>query len=153
MLNKSKVSNKFGVLMLMFVMFLSFFATPDFSENVQMPVAPIVQTVKASNTKNIWENFDVTYDGNGKNINVATKQQGGAWNTVITKYKNFITGVSALAAITCVVIFIIKLLQLVGSASNPAERSKLLVGLVWSGIGAACLGAVGVFVGVFYNAI
>lgn len=101
----------------------------------------------------MWKDFDVNYDGKGGKLSVKTQQQGGAWGTLIKKYKNFITGVSAVAAVTFVILFIIKFLNLGTSANNPSERAKAITGIIWTGIAAACTGCVALIVGIFYNAV
>lgn len=76
-----------------------------------------------------------------------------AWNSFLAKYKNFIVGISGVGAVTMILFFIMQLLKLGGTAGNPQERSKVLAGLVWSGVAAAGLGIVSVLVGFFYNAL
>lgn len=76
-----------------------------------------------------------------------------AWNTLLSKYRNLIIGVSAVAAVTMVLIFMINFVRLGASSGNPNARSNALVGLLWSGISAVGLGAVALIVGIFYNAI
>lgn len=82
-----------------------------------------------------------------------SESTGSAWNTIISKYRNFIVGVSGIAAVTMVVVFIIQFLKLGASAGNPNARSAALVGVLWSGIAAAGLGAVSLIVGLFYRSI
>ncbi|MFF2531589.1 hypothetical protein ACFVS2_22015 [Brevibacillus sp. NPDC058079] len=95
------------------------------------------------------DNGGITIDGGG------FKQDSGksSWNQIIEKYRGFIVGISGIAAITMVVIFIIQFLKLGASAGNPQARSQALTGVLWSGIAAAGLGAVSLIVGLFYNAI
>lgn len=76
-----------------------------------------------------------------------------AWTQIIKKYRVFIVGISGIAAITMVVIFIFQFLKLGASAGNPQARSQALTGLLWSGIAAAGLGAVSLIVGLFYRAV
>lgn len=76
-----------------------------------------------------------------------------AWEDFILKYKNFITGIAGIGAVTMVVLFIVQFLKLGASAGNPQARSQALVGVLWTGIAAAGLGAVTLIVGFFYNAI
>lgn len=78
---------------------------------------------------------------------------GNAWTQIIKKYRVFIVGISGIAAITMVVIFIFQFLKLGASAGNPQARSQALTGLLWSGIAAAGLGAVSLIVGLFYRAV
>jgi hypothetical protein len=92
---------------------------------------------------------NMTIDGEfAKNAN-----GGSAWQKIIDKYRGFIVGISGIAAITMVVIFIMQFLKLGASAGNPQARSAALTGVLWSGVAAAGLGAVSLIVGLFYNAI
>lgn len=77
---------------------------------------------------------------------------GSAWTEFIKKYRNFIVGVSGIGAVSMILFFIMNLLKLGASSANPAERSKVLGGLIWSGIAAAGLGSVAIIVGFFYSA-
>lgn len=74
------------------------------------------------------------------------------WNAFISKYKNFIVGVSGIGAVTMLGIFIFMFLKLGASAGNPSARSQALAGILWSGIATAGLGSVAIIVGFFYNA-
>lgn len=47
-----------------------------------------------------------------------------AWKQIITKYRYFIAGISGIAAITMVVIFIFQFIKLGASAGNPQARSQ-----------------------------
>lgn len=76
-----------------------------------------------------------------------------AWEDFIGKYRNFITGIAGIGAVTMVVLFIIQFIKLGASAGNPQARSQALVGVLWTGIAAAGLGAVTIIVGFFYNAV
>lgn len=76
-----------------------------------------------------------------------------AWESFINKYRNFITGIAGIGAVTMVVLFIIQFIKLGASAGNPQARSQALVGVLWTGIAAAGLGAVTIIVGFFYNAV
>jgi hypothetical protein len=82
------------------------------------------------------------------------KQTDGekAWAKFITKYRNFIVGVSGIGAVTMVGVFILNFMKL-GIHSTSNKRSDVLIGLIWSGAAAAGLGAVAFIVGFFYNAI
>lgn len=108
--------------------------------------------VFANSTGGLFEDFDVTYDDNGMNV-TSESDTDGAWGTLIDKYKGFITGVAAVGAVTMVVLFIMQFLKLGASAGNPQARSQALVGVLWTGIAAAGLGAVALITGIFYNAV
>lgn len=78
---------------------------------------------------------------------------GSAWTNFISKYRNFIVGISGIGAVTMILFFIFQLLKLGGSADNPQARQNALSGLVWSGVAAAALGSVTIIVGFFYSAL
>lgn len=104
----------------------------------------------------------VTVDADGKMVidgsdfTTAVGTDGkptSTWNKIIEKYRSFIVGISGIAAITMVVIFIFQFLKLGSSAGNPQARSAALTGVLWSGVAAAGLGSVSLIVGLFYHAI
>lgn len=97
--------------------------------------------------------FDVRIDKNGNVIVDATEDRVGAWSKLLERYKGFITGVSAIGAVTMVVLFILQFIRLGTSAGNSKARAEALVGVLWTGIAAAGLGAVAVITGIFYRAI
>lgn len=110
----------------------------------------------ATDTGPFGDEFDVNVGGTGDDVTVdvtGATESGAAWQNLITKYKGFIIGISAVAAVTMVVLFIMQFLKLGASAGNPNARSQALVGVLWTGIAAALLGAVAVITGIFYNAI
>jgi hypothetical protein len=76
-----------------------------------------------------------------------------AWNDLIKKYRKFIVGVSGIGAVSMIGFFIVQFMKLGASAGNPQARSQALVGVLWTGIAAAGLGAITTIVGFFYNAI
>lgn len=79
------------------------------------------------------------------------KSSGTAWTDFITKYRNFIVGVSGVGMVSMILFFMMNLLKLGATAGNPSERQKVLTGLIWSGVAAAGLGSVTTFVGFFYG--
>lgn len=99
---------------------------------------------------------DVTVDKNGglsiRGGGFTDGGSAGAWNDFIQKYKNFIVGIAGIGAVTMIVLFIFQFLRLGASSGNPQARNQALVGLLWTGVAAAGLGAVTIFVGFFYNA-
>ncbi|WCF11725.1 hypothetical protein NDS46_30745 (plasmid) [Paenibacillus thiaminolyticus] len=102
-----------------------------------------IPTISFDKDGNMVVEGDGFSDGKGTN----------AWSRLIEKYRAFIVGISGIGAITMVVIFIFQFLKLGGSAGNPQARTQALIGILWSGIAAAGLGAVTLIVGLFYNSI
>lgn len=101
----------------------------------------------------LFDDFDVNM---GKDGNVTVTGQGdanSAWKTVIDKYKNFITGVSAIGAVTMLVLFIVQFMKLGASAGNAQARSNAITGCLWTGLATAGLGAVSLITGIFYGGL
>lgn len=100
----------------------------------------------------------VEVDENGKlkisgNENFSNGGTSSAWNSLFTKYRTFIVGISGIGAISMIVFFVIQFMKLGASAGNPQARSQALAGVLWTGLAAAGLGAVTIVVGFFYNSI
>jgi len=76
-----------------------------------------------------------------------------AWKNLFSKYKNFIVGIAGVATISMLLFFIINFMKLGATAGNPQARSQALGGVLWTGIATACLGAVTIIVGFFYNSV
>ena len=77
--------------------------------------------------------------------------QSQTWTTIFAKYKTFIAGISGIAAITMLVFFILNFMKLGASSGNPQQRQQALMGVLWTGLAAAGLGAVSIFFGFFYS--
>lgn len=74
-----------------------------------------------------------------------------SWNELIGKSKNFVIGISGIVTVAMILFFIILLTKLGATADNPSERSKVVKGLIVSGLAVAGLGSVTTFVGIFYG--
>lgn len=96
-------------------------------------------------------NGQLQIDGGGTGFGNANS--ASAWGTLFTKYRNFIVGISGIGAISMIVFFVVQFMKLGASAGNPSERTKALVGVLWTGLAAAGLGAVVIIVGFFYHSI
>ena len=94
-------------------------------------------------------NGQLTVSGGGMDYTDADD----AWNGFLSKYKNFISGLSGIGAISMIAFFIYNFMKLGAVSTNPGERAKVLQGLIWSGIAAAGLGAVSIIVGFFYGVL
>ena len=81
-------------------------------------------------------------DNEGKN---------GVWNKIFTEYKGVIIGITGIGTLTMVCLFIFNFMKLGQSAGNPQQRSMALTGLLWTGLAAAGLGSVTLFVGFSTN--
>ena len=77
--------------------------------------------------------------------------QANVWNEIFTQYKGLIAGITGLATLTMVVLFIMNFVKLAKAGDNPNERNKAISGLLWTGAGAAGLGAVTIFVSLATN--
>ena len=89
------------------------------------------------------------------NLTLSSNQEDGsmegAWNHFIRQYKNFITGLSGIGALTMLLFFIINFSKLGTHASNPNERQRIIGTLIFTGVSTACLGALSLIVGIFYG--
>lgn len=95
-------------------------------------------------------NGKLSITGNSNFSNGGTES---AWNSLFTKYRTFIVGISGIGAISMIVFFVIQFMKLGASAGNPQARSQALTGVLWTGLAAAGLGAVTIVVGFFYNSV
>lgn len=73
------------------------------------------------------------------------------WNKIYSEYKGIILGISGIALLTFVMMFIVSFMRLAKSAGNPQERKQAQMALLWTGIGAALSGSVFMWVGFAYN--
>ena len=94
------------------------------------------------------ENGKLDVSGGGMEGNSTSTS---VWNNLLNKYKGLIVGFSGVGAISMIAFFIFNFMKLGAVSSNPSERAKVLQGLIWSGLAAAGLGAVGLIVGFFYG--
>jgi len=94
-----------------------------------------------------WGDLTIGDDGN---VNPGQGNES-AFGTIIQKYQKIITFISGLATATMVAVFIFNFTKLGTTSTNPAERQKVITGLIFSGIAAALLGSVTFLVGVFLN--
>lgn len=95
---------------------------------------------------------DVTIENGNVSLNTNTVTSADdAKETIIERYKGFVTFLGGLATITMVAIFIKHFIELGIKASNPMERKQLTSGLVWSGLAAACLGSVTFLFSIVYG--
>lgn len=95
-------------------------------------------------------------DGKGKvdvYVDGEIKSKGTLVTEFIDKYRVVIAGISGIGAISMILFFILGFIRLGATSANPEERSKTIMGLILSGIGAAGLGAVTFITGIFYNAL
>lgn len=101
-------------------------------------------------------NVEVSEDGKlsiSGNDNFTNGGSSSAWNDLFKKYRKFIVGISGIGAISMIAFFIVQFMKLGASAGNPQARSQAVVGVLWTGLSAAGLGAVTIVVGFFYNSI
>jgi hypothetical protein len=81
-----------------------------------------------------------------------SRSRADTFNDLISKYKNFIVGISGVGALTMLFNFIIQFIKL-GGCTNPGRRSEIIVGLIATAAATAGLGSVAFIVGFFYNSL
>ncbi len=108
------------------------------------------------------DDFGVQYDFDGGqplggntltrgNAYMDNEGKNGVWNKIFTEYKGVIIGITGIGTLTMVCLFIFNFMKLGQSASNPQQRQMALTGLLWTGLAAAGLGSVTLFVGFSTN--
>lgn len=102
----------------------------------------------SDSTVTVNKDGSINYGGD-----LATGADGSSWTKLISKYRFFIAGISGIGAVSMILFFIINFMKLGATSANPQERSRAIMGLVFSGIAAAGLGAVTFIVGIFFNAV
>lgn len=122
------------------------------------PMESYASTAKSASKGDDIGGVEVKVDADGKlqisgNENFKNGGSTSAWNSLFTKYRTFIVGISGIGAISMIVFFVIQFMKLGASAGNPQARSQALAGVLWTGLAAAGLGAVTIVVGFFYNSI
>ena len=99
-----------------------------------------------------WDENDIDVGSDGTvTINGVQEDSGDAFNVILKKYRSVITLASGLATITLIAVFIFLITKLGTTGDNPSARSKVIVGLITSGVAIALLGSVTLIVGVFYG--
>jgi hypothetical protein len=76
-----------------------------------------------------------------------------AWNRIFKGLSSIVTGISGIGILCCILAFVLQIMKLGTSASNPAEREKAIKGLLWTGIGTAGCGAAAFIFGLAYSLI
>ncbi len=134
------------------------FTKPDTAYAAE--VASASTESKDSDTSTVESNglggIDVKIDGSGNVVVDGLDEEKGsaaAWNTIFIKYKGVISGVAGVITLTLIVFFLINLAKVAGSSDNPTARAAALKGLLWTGIATAGVGAVDIFLAIFYNAL
>lgn len=110
----------------------------------------VVQT-SAPVVAEAWNEEDIIVEGGEVSIDGQSTDSKDAFNTILTKYRRIITLASGLATITLVAVFIFLITKLGTTGDNPSARSKVIAGLIVSGIAVALLGSVTLIVGLFYG--
>lgn len=128
------------VLLMTFVSPLSVYASEGGGSTVDDGIA--------GSTVEIDSEGRITYSGD-----LATGADGSAWTRLISKYRYFIAGISGIGTVSMILFFIINFVKLGAQSTNPQERSRAIMGLVFTGLAAAGLGAVTFIVGIFFNAL
>lgn len=99
--------------------------------------------------------MSVSMDSNGKMTTSFDGQSDSTrtWNTIFSKYRTTIIGISGILTLTFVVLFLFNFFKVGAEASNPVERRKALIGLLWTGLAAAGSGSVTLICALFWNAL
>jgi hypothetical protein len=140
------------IVALLGLIFFPFTALPSFSAKGD------TTTTESSSSSNDLSDVDVSVktDSSGKttlNITGMNGNSDNTWNTIFTKYHTIIIGLSGIASLTFLALFIINLMKVGASAGNPTARSSAIMGCLWTGIAMAGCGSVTIICSIFWNAL
>lgn len=76
-----------------------------------------------------------------------------AWNIIYDRLHGVLVGITGLGALVCLLAFVLQFIKLGASAGNPAERSRIIKGIIWTGIGTAGCGSVTLIFSMAFNFI
>jgi hypothetical protein len=97
----------------------------------------------------------VTLSGDGLTVKgksgAVSGDPTGVFNQILGKGHTFIVGLTGIAAMCLVVIFIFRAVKLGASGDNPTERKKAIDGLIVIFVCAALLGGTALFTGMAYG--
>lgn len=129
------------VILIPFLLFLSLISIPN--------------EVAASEVKLEQPKLYIDEDGkvDVKSKDGTVKSKSKLVTEFIKKYRVIVAGISGIGTVSMILFFIIGFMRLGATGDNPEGRSKAIIGLICSGIGAAGLGAVTLITGLFMNAV
>ena len=78
-------------------------------------------------------------DGSG---NLVKNDKAGSIGKIITEYKEALTYITGFATITMIAFFIINLVKLGASSTDPMKRKMAISALIWTFIAVALLGSI-----------
>ena len=145
MLEKIKNNNSYKKFVVGLLLFISLFTGMSFN-------AP---TVAYADNNGGLGNFSISMDDHGLKVGGDGFSETGSesWTKFFARYKKFIIGVSGMATLTMIGIFIYCFIKLGASAGNEKARKEAQTGILWSGVATAGMGAVTLIVGFFYGSL
>lgn len=108
----------------------------------------------------IWTNADLGLDDVSIDLDEGRLVVSGvmhddkdAWNIVYDNIQQIIVGITGLGILICLLAFVLQFIRLGATAGNPAERERILKGIIWTGIGTVGCGAVTLVFSFAFNLI
>lgn len=97
----------------------------------------------------VWTNIDfaiddvtLSFDDGQLIVSGLMYDDRDAWNIVFDRLQKLIIGITGIATFACVLGFVMQFIRLGVSAGNPAERERVIKGILWTGIGTVGCGAI-----------
>ena len=97
----------------------------------------------------VWTNIDfaiddvsLSFDNGQLIVSGLMYDDRDAWNIVFDGLQKIIVGITGIATFACVLGFVMQFIRLGVSAGNPAERERVIKGILWTGIGTVGCGAI-----------
>lgn len=107
---------------------------------------------KVPNDFNIWDTEIAIRDGRVTVIGAAHDSHN-VWNLIFNRYKEFVVAISGFGILCCILALIFDFMKIGTYASNPGQRSRVLMGFFYTGLGLAGLGSIMLIFGFFWNLI
>lgn len=116
----------------------------------EMKITKHYQTTIYTDADLSLTNLTIDADKGRLIISGVLARDSDAWNTTYESISYILAGICGVCFLVCLLAFIIMFTKLGMSAHNPAERSKMIHGIIWTGIGTAGLGAITVIFSACY---
>lgn len=107
-------------------------------------------TKKDQGINGINVEYETDEDGNLILKSSLEENSTNSWNSIINKFHNQIIGISGVAAVVFIALFIKYFIELGSSASNPSKRSSALTGILFCGIATALFGGITIIMSISY---
>ncbi len=97
--------------------------------------------------------FYNTFIGFINSFSLYSKNWKAHLNIILYEYRGIVTGIFGVATLSMILMFFKNFIQLGASSGNPSARKQAITGVLLTGLATTGLGAITIFVGIFWNLI